>query len=78
MPLLPQTFNPFTDGFYETGDQVHRWVLDRARRQAEIDRQRRAALRTREDVDRYRAEVRTASPICRAWRPYGLSAHLRP
>lgn len=40
----PESFGPFTDGFYETGNQVHEWVIQRARTFFKADDERRETL----------------------------------
>jgi dienelactone hydrolase len=55
---LITSFKPFTDGFYETGHQVHDWVLREARGHFQTDRARRAKVTDAASFAAYREHVR--------------------
>ncbi len=46
-------FAPFTDGFYDTGDQVHGWVMSSAKKHFYSEKRRKERLSTVEDVRYY-------------------------
>jgi len=56
--ITPSTFNPFTDGYYETGQQVHEWVLNRARTHFAADAERKAKVADLAAFEDYRAQCR--------------------
>lgn len=53
------SFAPFTDGFFETGNQVHDWVMQKARHHFEEDRIRRRKVCDPTTFAAYRDERRT-------------------
>ncbi len=55
---IPSTFQPFTDGFHETGNQIHDWVLKRAREHFAGDEKRKQQVTDRKSFEAYRAERR--------------------
>ncbi len=54
----PVTFGPFTDGFYETGNQVHGWVMRQAQECFRQEAARKATISDRAAFEAYRAEKR--------------------
>ncbi len=52
------TFGRFTDGFHETGNQVHDWVMRQAREHFARDRARRRAVTDAATFEAYRRERR--------------------
>ncbi len=53
-----EQFGAFTDGFYETGNQVHGWIMRRAKGHFEGEQQRKERLLTADDVSNYQREKR--------------------
>ena len=51
-------FMPYTDQYHETGNQVHEWVLNRARAHFAADARRKAGITDREGFQTYRDECR--------------------
>ncbi len=51
-------FGRFTDGFYETGNQVHDWIIHRARQYMVSEREQKKSLTDKEAVVEYQNEKR--------------------
>ena len=56
--MKTEKFGAFTDGFYETGNQVHGWIKRRADEYFEAEKQRKENLRTGEDVRNHQQKKR--------------------
>ncbi len=56
--ITPSIFKPFTDAYHETGQQVHDWVLNRARDHFAVDATRKALMTDRARFETYRDECR--------------------